>query len=103
MVEPRPLLWHFMQYHAYHGHKEFILCLGYGAEKIKDYFLNYSETLPNDFVLHGGKVELMAPTSPTGPSRSPTPASSRRSASGCGGCANTSGRSPISWPTTPTC
>ncbi|MGE0216296.1 sugar phosphate nucleotidyltransferase [Mycolicibacterium sp.] len=59
MVGPRPLLWHVMQYYAYHGHKEFILCLGYGAEKIKDYFLNYSETLSNDFVLSGGKVELM--------------------------------------------
>ena len=59
MVGPRPLLWHVMQYYAHHGHKEFILCLGYGAEKIKDYFLNYSETLSNDFVLTGGKVELM--------------------------------------------
>ncbi|MGB3357015.1 glucose-1-phosphate cytidylyltransferase [Mycolicibacterium hippocampi] len=59
MVGPRPLLWHVMQYYAHHGHKEFILCLGYGAEKIKDYFLNYSETLSNDFMLTGGKVHLM--------------------------------------------
>lgn len=59
MVGPRPLLWHVMQYYAHHGHKEFILCLGYGAERIKDYFLNYSETLSNDFVLSGGKVALM--------------------------------------------
>lgn len=58
MVGPRPLLWHVMQYYAHHGHKEFILCLGYGAEKIKDYFLNYNETLSNDFVLRGGQVEL---------------------------------------------
>ena len=44
MVGPRPLLWHVMRYYAHYGHKEFILCLGYGAENIKDYFLNYSET-----------------------------------------------------------
>ena len=59
MVGPRPLLWHVMQYYAHHGHKDFVLCLGYGAEKIKDYFLNYRETLSNDFVLNHGKVELM--------------------------------------------
>jgi glucose-1-phosphate cytidylyltransferase len=59
MVGPRPLLWHVMQYYAHHGHKEFILCLGYGAEMIKDYFLTYSETLSNDFVLAGGQVRLL--------------------------------------------
>ena len=59
MVGPRPLLWHVMQYYAHHGHKEFILCLGYSAEKIKEYFLRYSETPSNDFVLSGGKVELL--------------------------------------------
>lgn len=60
MVGPRPLLWHVMQYYAHHGHTEFILCLGYGGEKIKDYFLHYSETQSNDFVLSGGKVELLS-------------------------------------------
>jgi glucose-1-phosphate cytidylyltransferase len=34
MVGPRPLLWHVMRYYAHYGHKEFILCLGYGADKI---------------------------------------------------------------------
>src|ERR1700749_4693842 len=56
---PRPLIWHVMRYYAHFGHKEFVLCLGYGAQHIKDYFLNYSETASNDFVLSGGKVNLL--------------------------------------------
>lgn len=59
MVGPRPLLWHVMRYYAHYGHTEFILCLGYGAEKIKDYFLSYRETESNDFVMKGGEVELL--------------------------------------------
>lgn len=58
----RPILWHVMRYYAHFGHKEFILCLGYRADTIKSYFLNYDETISNDFVLaDGGKrVELLA-------------------------------------------
>ncbi|MFF2107801.1 glycosyltransferase family protein [Rhodococcus koreensis] len=59
MVGPRPLLWHVMHYYAHFGHKEFILCLGYGAEAIKDFFLDYREAESNDFVLHANKVELL--------------------------------------------
>jgi glucose-1-phosphate cytidylyltransferase len=59
MVGPRPLLWHVMRYYAHFGHKEFILCLGYGAEKIKEFFLNYRETESNDFVIRDGQVELL--------------------------------------------
>lgn len=52
----RPILWHVMKYYAHHGHKDFILCLGYKADAIKNYFLNYNECLTNDFVLaEGGK------------------------------------------------
>jgi glucose-1-phosphate cytidylyltransferase len=52
----RPILWHVMKYYAHHGHKDFVLCLGYGADVIKNYFLTYSECLSNDFVLsRGGK------------------------------------------------
>ena len=47
-----------MRYYAHFGHKEFILCLGYGAHHVKDYFLNYRETESNDFVLRKGEVEL---------------------------------------------
>jgi glucose-1-phosphate cytidylyltransferase len=52
----RPILWHIMKYYAYYGHKDFILCLGFGADIIKNYFLNYDECLSNNFVLsQGGK------------------------------------------------
>jgi glucose-1-phosphate cytidylyltransferase len=37
----RPILWHIMKIYAHYGHKEFILCLGYKGEVIKDYFRNY--------------------------------------------------------------
>lgn len=57
----RPILWHVMRYYAHFGHRDFILCLGYRADAIKDYFLHYEEALSNDFVLsHGGRqVELL--------------------------------------------
>ncbi len=50
----RPILWHLMRYYAHFGHKEFILCLGYRGEMIREYLLNYSECLSNDFVLSDG-------------------------------------------------
>jgi glucose-1-phosphate cytidylyltransferase len=57
----RPILWHLMKYYAHYGHTDFILCLGYRAEAIKKFFLNYEETSSNDFVLSKGgrEVELM--------------------------------------------
>jgi glucose-1-phosphate cytidylyltransferase len=54
----RPILWHIMKYYAYHGHKDFILCLGYKADTIKDYFVNYDESISNDFVLSEGGRKL---------------------------------------------
>ncbi|MVU80517.1 glucose-1-phosphate cytidylyltransferase [Nocardia sp. ET3-3] len=59
MVGPRPLIWHVMRYYAHYGHKDFVLCLGYGAAHIKNFFLTYQESVSNDFVIHGGKVELL--------------------------------------------
>jgi glucose-1-phosphate cytidylyltransferase len=58
----RPVLWHVMRYYAHFGHTDFILCLGYGARAVKDYFLNYHEAHSNDFVLtKGGEhVELLS-------------------------------------------
>ena len=50
----RPVLWHIMRYYAHFGHTDFILCLGYGARSVKDYFLNYHEAHSNDFVLTKG-------------------------------------------------
>ena len=40
-IGQRPILWHIMKIYAHHGHKDFILCLGYKGEMIKDYFRNY--------------------------------------------------------------
>jgi len=56
----RPVLWHVMRYYAHFGHKDFVLCLGYKAATIKDFFLNYEEWISNDFTLSegGNKIEL---------------------------------------------
>jgi glucose-1-phosphate cytidylyltransferase len=54
MIGDRPLLWHVMRYYAHFGHTDFILCLGYGAAAVKDYFLHYDETLSNDFTMTAG-------------------------------------------------
>ena len=58
MVGQRPLLWHVMRYYAHFGHTDFVLCLGYGASAVKDFFLNYDETGSNDFVLENGAREV---------------------------------------------
>lgn len=57
-VGSRPILWHIMKYYASWGHKEFVICLGYKAESIKEYFLTYNEALSNDFVLSNGGRDL---------------------------------------------
>ena len=59
-VGPRPILWHLMKYYAHYGHKDFVLCLGHGGAHIKRYFVDYDETVSNDFVLSGGsEVSLL--------------------------------------------
>ncbi|MGE5302744.1 MAG: sugar phosphate nucleotidyltransferase [Alphaproteobacteria bacterium] len=57
-----PILWHVMKYYAWYGHTDFMLCLGYQGEAIKNYFLNYNECISNDFILsNGGKnIELLS-------------------------------------------
>jgi glucose-1-phosphate cytidylyltransferase len=37
----RPILWHIMKYYAHFGHKDFILCLGYRGDMIKEFFRTY--------------------------------------------------------------
>ncbi len=58
----RPILWHVMKYYAHFGHKDFILCLGWKGDVIKDYFLRYNECVSNDFVLSEGgrQVDLLS-------------------------------------------
>jgi glucose-1-phosphate cytidylyltransferase len=57
----RPVVWHLMKYYAHFGFKDFILCLGYRADYIKNYFLTYNECLSNDFTLSEGgrRLELL--------------------------------------------
>lgn len=57
-IGSRPILWHLMNYYSHFGHTDFVLCLGYQGDAIKDYFLNYRETLSNDFVLSKGGREI---------------------------------------------
>jgi glucose-1-phosphate cytidylyltransferase len=62
-VGNRPILWHVMRYYAHFGYKDFILCLGYGAEAIKRFFLDYEEAVSNDFVMKkGGSERIMLGT-----------------------------------------
>jgi glucose-1-phosphate cytidylyltransferase len=46
----RPILWHIMKTYAHYGLREFVLCLGYRGQMIKEYFLNY-EAMNNDFTV----------------------------------------------------
>ena len=57
-VGGRPILWHIMKWYASWGCNDFILCLGYKAEIIKQYFLDYNEALSNDFVLSNGGLDV---------------------------------------------
>lgn len=53
----KPILWHIMERYATFGHKDFVLALGYKADVIKNYFLNY-KTLTDDFSVDLGSGEL---------------------------------------------
>lgn len=53
----RPILWHIMKTYAHYGHNQFILCLGYRGDVIKNYFYNY-EIRSNDFTLTLGSGDL---------------------------------------------
>ena len=53
----KPILWHIMKIYSQQGFKDFILCLGYKGNMIKDYFLNLRE-MANDFILDLGSKEI---------------------------------------------
>ncbi len=52
----RPILWHIMKMYGAHGYRRFILCLGYKAWDIKQYFLNY-EVMTSDLTVKVGGSE----------------------------------------------
>lgn len=49
-VGDRPIMWHIMRTYAHHGFRKFVLCLGYKASVVKEYFLHY-HTLNSDFTV----------------------------------------------------
>jgi len=53
-VGGRPILWHILKLYAHHGFRDFVLCLGYRGNMIKEYFLNY-EAMNNDFTICLGR------------------------------------------------
>jgi len=57
----QPILWHVMQYYSQYGHQDFVLCMGYKANVIKDYFLNYRPTSNSDCIIsdYGKNVEIL--------------------------------------------
>jgi glucose-1-phosphate cytidylyltransferase len=50
-IGPRPILLHLMRYYAHYGHKEFVICLGYRGDMIREYFLEYNPFLTDDVVI----------------------------------------------------
>jgi len=65
-VGHQPILLHIMQYYSQYGHRDFILCLGYKANVIKDYFLNYRATTTSDCIISnsGTSVEILGEPPP---------------------------------------
>ena len=58
LIGQRPIVWHIMKLYAHHGYRDFVLCLGYRGQMIKEYFLNY-EAMNNDFTIHlGSKTRI---------------------------------------------
>lgn len=55
----RPILWHIMKIYSHYGFHDFILCLGYKGDMIREYFLNY-EAMNNDFTIYLGKKDRVS-------------------------------------------
>lgn len=52
-VGDRPILWHIMKTYSHYGFKDFVLCLGYKGDVIRNYFLQY-DLLNSDFTVELG-------------------------------------------------
>jgi glucose-1-phosphate cytidylyltransferase len=65
-VGHQPILWHVMQYYSHYGHRDFVVCLGYKANVIKDYFLNFKPSNYNDLRISnfGQNVEVIGEAPP---------------------------------------
>lgn len=62
-VGNQPIMWHVMNYYSQYGHHDFVLCLGYKANVIKEYFLNYRPHVYSDCIVsnHSSEVQLIGP------------------------------------------
>lgn len=56
-----PILWHIMKTYAYYGVTDFIICLGYRGEMIKEFFINLPQHSSNLVVHSNGEVEYLSP------------------------------------------
>jgi glucose-1-phosphate cytidylyltransferase len=65
-VGDQPILLHIMQYYSYFGHRDFILCLGYKANLIREYFRNFDPTSYSDCIIseHGKRVDILGDSPP---------------------------------------
>jgi glucose-1-phosphate cytidylyltransferase len=65
-VGQQPILWHVMQYYSQYGHRDFVLCLGYKANSIKEFFLNWRQHNYTDCVISdaGRRIELLGDQPP---------------------------------------
>jgi len=57
-VGERPILWHIMKIYAHFGHKDFVLCLGYKGDVIKEYFRNYHWNTSDVTLKLGAKPQI---------------------------------------------
>jgi glucose-1-phosphate cytidylyltransferase len=55
LVGDRPMIWHIMKTYAHYGFKDFMLCLGYKGDMIRDYFFNYDWNHSDVMIELGGK------------------------------------------------
>jgi glucose-1-phosphate cytidylyltransferase len=56
-IGSRPILWHIMKIYSYYGFNDFVLCLGYKGNMIKDFFLKHDSFI-NDFKLNLKSKEI---------------------------------------------
>lgn len=54
-----PILRHLMNYYKDYNHNDFVLCLGYKADAIKDYFINHTAVRDTDCVIENGEVRSL--------------------------------------------
>jgi glucose-1-phosphate cytidylyltransferase len=66
-IGDHPILWHIMKTYAHWGHTEFVICLGYKGDVIRDYFLNYEVRHRDVTVTLGSRdVQVHGPHAETG-------------------------------------